>query len=97
MWLKVAENNANVELWAYTKSLRYWVNRLNDIPNNLILTASYGGREDNLIDEYNLKNVIVYKSADLVPNNRPIDYNDDWARKPNVNFALLDNMKNKKK
>lgn len=97
MWLKVAENNPNVEMWAYTKSLRYWVNRLNEIPNNLILTASYGGREDHLIDEYNLKNVIVYKSADLVPNDRPIDNNDDWARKPNVNFALLDNMKNKKK
>jgi hypothetical protein len=97
MWLKVAENNPNVEMWAYTKSLRYWVNRLSDIPNNLVLTASHGGREDYLIYEHNLKNVIVYKSADLVPNDRPIDNNDDWARKPNVNFALLDNMKNKKK
>ena len=97
MWIDIANNNPNIEIWAYTKSLQYWVNRINDIPNNLILTASYGGRQDNLIEEYNLKNVIVYKSSLLVPNNRPIDNNDDWARKPNINFALLDNMKVSKK
>jgi hypothetical protein len=97
MWLKLAESNPDVEMWAYTKSLSYWVNRLNEIPNNLILTASYGGRQDHLIEEHNLKNVIVYKSIDFVPKERPIDNNDDWARKPNINFALLDNMKNSKK
>jgi hypothetical protein len=32
-----------------------------------------------------------------VPKERPIDNNDDWARKPNINFALLDNMKVSKK
>jgi hypothetical protein len=84
-------------MWAYTKSLQYWVNRIDDIPSNLILTASYGGRQDELIEKYNLKNVAVYASPDLVPKERPVDNNDDWARKPNVNFALLDNMKVSKK
>ncbi len=97
MWLKLAKDNPDVEMWAYTKSLRYWVNRINDIPQNLVLTASYGGREDFLINDYNLKNVIVYKSPELVPTDRPIDTNDDYARMPLINFALLDNMKNKKK
>ena len=92
MWLEIAKENANVEMWAYTKSLNYWVNRINEIPNNLILTASYGGKLDYLIDEFNLKNVKVYKSADDVDDNRPIDFNDDYARMPNINFALLDNM-----
>lgn len=97
MWIDLAKNNPNIEMWAYTKSIQYWVNRLNDIPNNLILTASYGGRQDYLIDYHNLKNVKVYKSFLQVPKERPIDNNDDWARKPNINFALLDNMKVSKK
>ena len=97
MWLKLAEDNPDVEMWAYTKSLKYWINRLNDIPKNLILTASYGGKADNLIERFNLKNVKVYAELEEVPSNRPIDTNDSYARIPNVNFALLDNMKYSKK
>lgn len=97
MWLELAIENPNVEMWAYTKSIRYWVNRLDSIPGNLILTASYGGREDYLIEKHNLKNVKVYPHPALVPEDRPVDNNDDWARKPGVNFALLDNMKIPKK
>ena len=97
MWLKLAEENPSVEMWAYTKSLKYWVNRLNDIPKNLILTASYGGKADDLIERFNLKNVKVYAEIEEVPTNRPIDTNDNYARTPNVNFALLDNMKYSKK
>jgi hypothetical protein len=97
MWIALANENPDVEMWAYTKSLQYWVNRINDIPKNLTLTASYGGRQDELIEKHGLKNVKVYASQDLVPDDRPIDNNDDWARKPNVSFALLDNMKVSKK
>jgi len=97
MWLKLAEENPSVEMWAYTKSLNYWINRLNDIPSNLILTASYGGKSDNLIEKFNLKNVKVYAELEEVPTNRPIDTNDHYARIPKVNFALLDNMKYSKK
>jgi hypothetical protein len=97
VWLKLAKENPNVEFWAYTKSLNYWINRLNDIPKNLILTASYGGKTDNLIEKFNLKNVKVYAEIEEVPTNRPIDTNDNYARIPNVNFALLDNMKYSKK
>lgn len=96
MWLKLAAENPHVEMWAYTKSLRYWVARLGSIPTNLILTASYGGRNDDLIEKHNLKNVVVYKRRELVPWTRPIDTNDDYARMRHVNFALLDNLKNRK-
>ena len=97
MWLELAKENPQIEMWAYTKSIQYWVNRINDIPSNLILTASYGGRQDDLIEKHNLKNVIVYASQDLVPIERPIDNNDDKARIRELNFALLDNMKVPKK
>jgi hypothetical protein len=97
MWVKLAEENPSVEMWAYTKSLKYWINRLKEIPNNLILTASYGGRADDLIEKFNLKNVKVYASIEEVPTDRLIDTNDKFARIPNINFALLDNMKYSKK
>ena len=89
-WLAVAKNNPSVEFWAYTKSIQYWVNRINDIPNNLILTASYGGRQDALIEQYKLKNVKVFTMIHQIPKDLQIDTNDDLARLRNVNFALLD-------
>jgi hypothetical protein len=97
MWIDLANANPDIEIWAYTKSLQYWVNRIDNIPKNLTLTASYGGRQDDLIEKHGLKNVMVYASQELVPADRPVDNNDDWARKPNVSFALLDNMKVSKK
>jgi hypothetical protein len=97
MWLQLAKDNPTIEIWAYTKSIGYWVKRINDIPYNLILTASYGGSQDELIEKYNLKNVKVYESENDVNENRPIDLKDREAIKPFINFALLDNIKSKKK
>lgn len=97
LWLDYIAKHPTVEFWAYTKSITYWVNRIDRIPSNLILTASYGGRQDHLISEHHLKNVKVYSNVDDVPSDRPIDTNDNWARTPDVSFALLDNMKYSKK
>jgi hypothetical protein len=91
MWLQICIDNPEIEFWAYTKSIPYWVARINDIPKNLILTASRGGRNDQLIDEYNLKNVEIIKTEGEA-NGRPIDTCDDQARLPNVNFCLMDNF-----
>ena len=91
MWLQICRDNPKVEFWAYTKSLNYWVKRINEIPNNLVLTASYGGKHDNLIQKYKLKHTIIVPSKkDAI--DMPIDTNDDEARKPNVNFYLIDNF-----
>ena len=91
MWLKICKDNPTVEFWAYTKSLNYWVNRLNEIPYNLILTASMGGKHDRLIELHGLKNVEIIKKKEQAKG-RPIDTCDDQARKPKVNFCLLDNF-----
>lgn len=91
MWLQLCRDNPDVEFWAYTKSLKYWVNRIDEIPTNLVLTASYGGKSDRLIDEYKLKHTIVVPTKKDMVHDWPIDYNDDEARKPNINFYLLDN------
>tara|TARA_R110000803_G_scaffold75455_1_gene139831 strand:+ start:4788 stop:5402 length:615 start_codon:yes stop_codon:yes gene_type:complete len=87
-WIDFCNDNKDVEFWAYTKSLNYWVRRINDIPKNLVLTASWGGKHDNLINEFNLKSAMVISE---IKHDKPIDYNDDIARKKNVSFYLLDN------
>jgi hypothetical protein len=92
MWIEIANENPDVEFWAYTKSLKYWVNRINDIPANLVLTASAGGRNDELIDQYKLKHVQVVKDETLAPAEL-VDTNDDLARIPELNFYLIDNFK----
>ena len=93
MWLQIARDNPTVEFWAFTKSLKFWVNRINDIPENLVLTASYGGKDDNLIKEHNLKSALVVdpNSAIAKDGSFPIDTNDDYARIKDVKFILLDN------
>jgi len=92
MWIDIAKANPVIEFWAYTKSLKYWVQRIGSIPQNLELTASYGGRNDELIAQHNLKFVRIYKSKKDVPDGIPIDTNDDCARSKSIKeFALIDN------
>ena len=60
-WLDVAQANPDRLYYAYTKSIRYWVThrqRIEDTPN-VVLTASYGGRDDSLIDAHGLRSVRV--------------------------------------
>jgi hypothetical protein len=91
MWLNLCAEHPHREFWAYTKSLTYWVARLKVIPKNLVLTASIGGRHDHLIQQHDLKHVEVIKDVSQA-NGRPIDTCDDQARRPGVNFCLLDNF-----
>jgi len=90
LWLGVCYANPKIEFWAYTKSLIYWVNRLGVIPKNLTLTASKGGRNDELIAEHNLKHVVIVSNRKQA-GELPIDTNDNLARKRFINFALVDN------
>ncbi len=92
----IARNHPEVEFWAFTKSVNYWLVSIDYIPSNFTLTASYGGHHDFYIDKFGLKHCRVYKSPSDVPKGMPVDTNDDLARKPGVNFALLDNHLNKK-
>lgn len=76
--------------YAYTKSIHFWVKRLNDIPSNFKLTASYGGKYDNLIEEYNLKSVkVVMSEEEAAIYNLELDHDDSHAYGGDKNFALL--------
>mgnify|MGYP003624771500 FL=1 len=95
-WMLVAHANPNVLFYAYTKSLRYWVDwveRRRRISDNFVLTASRGGREDHLIDQHNLReSVVVYSEAEAAKLGYEIDHDDSHAADPtkrNQSFALL--------
>lgn len=94
-WLSIAARYPNTIFYAYTKSIRYWVDCLNvlrDVPN-FILTASRGGREDFLIEKYNLRTAeVVFSEEEAANKNLEIDHDDSHAADPNLrndSFALL--------
>ena len=98
MWLEVCKKNTDVKFWAFTKSVKFWVNRLGEIPENLILQASKGGYQDELIERYGLKYAEVFTDIrDALDSGLPIDTDDTYAMEGSQSFALLDNNKYSKK
>ena len=89
-WIEVAKERADVLFYAYTKSLRYWVARIGNIPRNFKLVASVGGKEDSLIDKYNLRFAKIVDSPEQARALRlPIDIDDSLAYNTDGSFALL--------
>lgn len=94
-WLQVVEKLPDIWFYAYTKSLNYWVSNKSKVDSltNLIMTASYGGKLDNLIKEHNLKySKVVYSEDEARKLKLPIDFDDSYACCPSkkfVNSALL--------
>lgn len=92
-WLEVAKLNPKIKFYAYTKSLVFWVRRLDSIPTNLILTASKGGLHDDLISKYNLRYCqVVYSTYEARKLQLPIDHDDRYAmldKYKDTNFALV--------
>ena len=98
MWLDIASKNPKVTFWAFTKSIQFWVNRINEIPDNLTLQASKGSKQDDLIEKYNLKFAQVFMSKEeALKSKLPIDYDDTYAMTGKQSFALLDNFTYSKK
>ena len=92
-WMLVACRRPDVLFYAYTKSLSYWVDNMENIPHNLVLTASRGGSQDELIEKHNLREaVVVYSKEAAAEKGLEIDSDDSHAADParrNQSFALL--------
>lgn len=89
-WLAIAQDNPSVTFYAYTKSLPYWVARLDEIPSNLILTASRGGRKDELIEKHGLREArVVFSVEEAESLGLDIDHDDSHAYQTGPSFALL--------
>lgn len=89
-WMEVARRNPTRLFYAYTKALPFWVKRINSIPNNFKLTASYGGSHDYMIAKHNLKFAKVVKSVQETKDlGLSIDHDDSHAYGDGPSFALL--------
>lgn len=94
-WADIAKQYPNILFYAYTKSLPFWVKHKKPFSkiDNFVLTASYGGRFDNLIKEYKLRSsIVVFSEQQAKKLKLEIDHTDEHAANPatkNKNFALL--------
>jgi hypothetical protein len=92
-WLEVCRREPGRRFWAFTKSIRYWLARINDVPPNLNMRASLGSKHDDLIIEHGLKYArVVYSPQEAERLNLRIDSDDSLAAFGNEPFALLENF-----
>lgn len=89
-WLWAAMERPGILFYAYTKSLPYWIARLDRIPTNFILTASRGGRKDELIAKHGLREArVVYSVKEAEELGLSLDHDDSLAYNRGPSFALL--------
>jgi hypothetical protein len=79
-WCEVARRRPWTRLYGYSKSLPFWVAQLGDVPANLVLTASRGGRYDHLIDKHQLRYAqAVFSEREAEELGLAIDHDDALA------------------
>lgn len=89
-WLGVSLERPKTTFYGYTKSLRYWVARKPILPENLVLTASLGGRDDHLVALHGLRSAkVVFSENEAWERGLEIDHDDSHAMNPGPDFALL--------
>jgi len=94
-WYALAVFYPGILFYAYTKSLPYWVARRTEVKQipNFILTASRGGRRDNLIGKHKLRQtIVVFSEQEAYHKGLEIDHDDSHAADPSKrreSFALL--------
>lgn len=87
-WTDVARARADVRFYAYTKSLHLWRRLQEFVPDNLILTASLGGRFDG--SARGLKTAqVVFAPEQAAALGLEIDHDDSHAYRGKDSFALL--------
>lgn len=92
-WLELAISRPDVLFYGYTKSVQFWVKRLDRMPPNFILTASFGGTRDDTISEFGLRYCkVVYSTYEAKKLGLPIDKDDRFAMLPenrHKNYCLV--------
>ncbi len=92
-WMMVAQARPYLKFYAYTKSLRYWKEwraKNGMTPDNFVLTASAGGKDDHLIKSEGFRSAqVVFTEDEADRLGLEIDHDDSHAAKPGPSFALL--------
>lgn len=82
-WLNLANLYPHKVFYAYTKSIKYWTDRKDRVAEtpNFILTASYGGRQDSMIEENGFRSAKVIWEEDIL---EKIVASESYDRVPNI-------------
>lgn len=64
-WLQIAKDNKSVIFYAYTKSIKFFVNGLK-LPKNLKIIFSEGSKTDDLINVNKHRHARIFKSKELL-------------------------------
>ena len=93
-WVSIAKLNPDILFYAYTKSLKYWLEYkeepYSEIPSNLKLTASWDHSNSKQIQQHRLKFAkVVFNEEEARILNLEIDHDDSHAYKGDKSFALL--------
>jgi len=64
-WLDIATQNKDVIFYAYTKSIKFFINGLK-LPKNLKIIFSEGSKTDNLINTDKDRHARIFKSKELL-------------------------------
>ena len=66
-WIQIAKQNKNVIFYAYTKSIKFFIDYQINLPKNLKIIFSEGSKTDNLINTKKHRHARIFKTvADLL-------------------------------
>ena len=92
-WIQLAYESPDLLFYAYTKSLKYWDSLGSEIPEDQVMTAACGGRDDWMINYCGFRSAkVVFSEAEAVELDLIIDHDDSHAAVPSWrcnDFALL--------
>jgi Gene product 88 len=96
-WMDVAKANPEMLFYTYTKSLPIWLRNRSSVPANFKLTASEGGKHDDLIESESLKSAkVLFSIEEAHELGLEIDHDDSHAYASDKSFALLLHGKQRK-
>jgi protein gp88 len=89
-WMYVANAMPETLFYTYTKSLPIWLRHRSSVPANFKLTASEGGKHDDLIESESLKFAkVLFSIEEARELGLEIDHDDSHAFASDKSFALL--------
>jgi protein gp88 len=89
-WMDVAKARPEILFYTYTKSLLIWLRHRSSVPANFKLTASEGGKHDDLIASESLKSAkVLFSIEEAREQGLEIDHDDSHAYGSDKSFALL--------
>jgi hypothetical protein len=102
-WIEIARRNPSVIFYSYTKSIHFFKSDVNtwkkELPSNMIITFSYGGKYDHLINRATDKHALVFQSLEQLLEHGYADTSDydDNAYNKDIKLVGLIAKKSRKK